>query len=118
MPIVLALLDGVRWQGEPVVGERPQALLAALAAGRVVSVERLVESVWGDEPPASPAKALQVLVSRVRSACGAEALERTGDGYRLALPDDQVDALVVRTEAQAARAALPRDPGAAADHAR
>jgi predicted ATPase/DNA-binding SARP family transcriptional activator/tetratricopeptide (TPR) repeat protein len=118
MPIVLTLLDGVRWQGEPVVGERPQALLAALACGRVVSVERLVDSIWGDEPPATPAKALQVLVSRVRAACGAEALERTGDGYRIGLPDDQVDALVVRAEAGAALAALPRDPSAAAGHAR
>jgi predicted ATPase/DNA-binding SARP family transcriptional activator len=118
VPIVLTLLDGVRWQGEPVVGERPQALLAALAGGRSVSAERLVESIWADEVPASPVKALQVLVSRVRAACGPEAVARTGDGYRLGLADTEVDALVLRSEAQAARDALPHDATAAAEHAR
>ena len=32
MSIALTLLDDVRWHGVPVIGERPQALLAALAA--------------------------------------------------------------------------------------
>ena len=48
MPIVLTLLDGVRWRGEPVVGERPQALLAALASGRTIRAERLAEEIWAD----------------------------------------------------------------------
>ncbi|NMT18847.1 hypothetical protein HKA99_31360, partial [Vibrio parahaemolyticus] len=61
MADALTLLDAVRWRGAPVVGERPQALLAALAArpGRPFRSERLVDVIWGDEPPANPAKALQ-----------------------------------------------------------
>ncbi|MFL6159745.1 MAG: hypothetical protein ACJ72D_26965, partial [Marmoricola sp.] len=65
MPLALTLLDGVRWYGEPVVGDRPQALLAALAlasspGARTVHAESLVDAVWGDDVPANPAKALQV----------------------------------------------------------
>ncbi|MGO4255137.1 BTAD domain-containing putative transcriptional regulator [Marmoricola sp. RAF53] len=92
MPLALTFLDGVRWYGEPVVGERPQALLAALAAagGRTVRAETLVERVWGEDLPANPAKALQVLVSRTRNACGPEVIVREGDGYRLGVGDVDV----------------------------
>ncbi|KUO16740.1 BTAD domain-containing putative transcriptional regulator [Streptomyces dysideae] len=120
MSIVLTLLDGVRWHGEPVVGERPQALLAALAtpSGTAVRAERLVDAVWADDGPANPGKALQVLVSRTRSVCGPNSVVRDGDGYRLGLRPHQIDALVVRSEAAAARGALTRDPTQAAEHAR
>ncbi|UMG91865.1 BTAD domain-containing putative transcriptional regulator [Nocardioides sp. TF02-7] len=114
MPVVLALLDGVQWHGRPIVGERPQALLAALvAAGRAVSTDRLVDLVWGDDRPAHPAKALQVLVSRTRATVGADALVTDGDGYRLTLDPDAVDATRLRGLAAAARDALATDPLAA-----
>ncbi|MEV5002550.1 ATP-binding protein [Nocardioides sp. LML1-1-1.1] len=114
MPISLTLLDGVRWDGTPVPGERPQALLAALAtAGRTVGTERLVALVWGEDVPANPGKALQVLVSRVRAVVGAATLVTDGDGYRLTLAADQVDARLLRTQARAAREALATDPAAA-----
>ncbi len=95
MPIVLGLLDGVFWRGQPVRGERPRALLAALAAsgGRTVPGVRLIEAVWGEDPPADAGKALQVLVSRTRAACGPEAVVHEGGGYRLGIATDQVDAL-------------------------
>ena len=61
----LRVLDGVRWRGEPVTGERQQRLLAALVeAGRTgASTVRLAEEIWQDEPPADPGRALQVVVS-------------------------------------------------------
>jgi predicted ATPase/DNA-binding SARP family transcriptional activator len=118
VPIVLTLLDDVRWGGEPVVGERPQALLAALATGRAVRAEHLVEQVWADDVPANPAKALQVLVSRTRAACGPDAVERVGDGYRLGVAPDEVDCLAVRAGTTAASTALASDPAAAVAHAR
>ncbi|MGO9903961.1 MAG: winged helix-turn-helix domain-containing protein [Solirubrobacteraceae bacterium] len=85
MGIVLKLLDDVRWRGTPVVGERPRALLAALAAGngRPVRAEELIELVWGDEPPVNATKSLQVLVSRTCSACGDEAIAREGSATGL-----------------------------------
>jgi predicted ATPase/DNA-binding SARP family transcriptional activator len=118
VPIVLTLLDAVRWQGDPVVGERPQALLAALACGRTTRADRLVEQVWPDDPPANPAKALHVLVSRTRSVCGPDAVVREGDGYRLGLAPDEVDSLSVRSGTSAAAESLVADPASAAERAR
>jgi predicted ATPase/DNA-binding SARP family transcriptional activator len=115
VPIVLTLLDGVRWQGEPVVGERPQALLAALATCRTVTAERLVGQIWADDVPANPSKALQVLVSRLRAVCGADAVVRVGDGYRLGLAPEQVDSQLLRDRAATAHATLETDPAAAAE---
>ncbi|KRC54892.1 MULTISPECIES: ATP-binding protein [unclassified Nocardioides] len=118
MPILLTLLDGVRWDGTPVTGDRPQALLAALAdAGRTLGTDRLVDLVWGEDEPANPGKALQVLVSRVRSTVGASALVTDGDGYRLAVPAERVDALQLRRSARAARETLADDPAVALRHA-
>ena len=63
-------------------GDRPQALLAALAAGdgRPVRPEELIELVWGDDAPSNGMKSLQVLVSRARNSCGADAIVRDGVG--------------------------------------
>lgn len=119
MIVALTLLDGVRWYGEPVVGDRPQALLAALAsAGRVVRAPQLVEAVWGEDVPANPGKALQVLVSRTRSACAPEAVVRDADGYRLGIPGSAVDSSVLAGLAAAARVAVERDPATAVRDAR
>lgn len=118
MPLLLTLLDGVRWEGSPIPGERPQALLAALAdTGRAVSGERLVEQVWGEDVPANPAKALQVLVSRLRGTVGADVLSTEGEGYRLRLTAGQVDALELRRLARQAREALAPSPADALRHA-
>ncbi|HEU4568462.1 MAG TPA: BTAD domain-containing putative transcriptional regulator [Marmoricola sp.] len=119
MPTALTVIGSVRWNGRTVVGDRPQALLAALAAarGRTVPVERLVAEVWGEDTPANPAKALQVLVSRVRAACGSEAVVRDGAGYRLGLPVDAVDALVLDRQVDEAVRLLGSDPLAAREAA-
>ena len=49
---------------------KPRAVLAILAlhAGDAVSADRLIDGLWGDTPPATAAKALQVYVSRLRRA--------------------------------------------------
>ena len=107
MPRALSLLDDVRWNGEPVVGDRPGALLEALVAagpaGR--SAESLIDAVWGDDRPANPLKALQVLVSRVRATTDARVIERTARGYRLGLGRDEVDVLAHADLVENARSA-------------
>lgn len=114
MPIDLCLLHGVRWRGQPVVGERAQTLLAALAlACRTVNAEQLVAEVWGDSEPANPAKALQVLVSRTRSVVGPEALVTEGSGYRLDVPADRIDAGLLHGVTDRALALLEENPAAA-----
>jgi DNA-binding SARP family transcriptional activator len=74
-------------------GGKPSALLARLVldAGRVVSVEALVDSLWGDRPPSSAQKVLQVYVSQLRKALGADAIETRAPGYRLRAEPGQHD---------------------------
>jgi len=62
---------------------KQRALLAVLAlnAGRVVPAVRLIDELWGDEPPATAATALQVYVSRLRKSLGEGAIETRDPGY-------------------------------------
>lgn len=96
----LGVLDDVTWEGEPVRGERTHALLRSLvdAGPRGLGESALVEEVWGDDVPANPTKALQVVVSRARAATGADVIERTARGYRLTLGVADVDAWALRPE--------------------
>ena len=52
---------------------KQRALLATLLLAHgegVVSAERLIDAIWGDEPPATASKALQVHVSQLRRVLG------------------------------------------------
>jgi len=81
-------------------GAKERLLLARLvaASGRLVPTGELVDTLWGDEPPASAGKSLQTFVLRLRNALepernGSPSLLLTeGPGYRLALDPSQVDA--------------------------
>ncbi len=107
MSIRLRLLGPPSWDGSPLVGARPQALLAALVLEpRGLTVAQLVEEVWEDEPPATPGKALQVLVSRVRATTSADVIELTDTGYRLGLEPDEVDVLALGLRVADARELL------------
>ncbi|MCY7341828.1 MAG: winged helix-turn-helix domain-containing protein [Pseudonocardia sp.] len=71
------------------------ALLAALLVerGTVVSVDRLVDAIWGDRPPRGAVGALRAYVSRLRAALGAEArLRSCAPGYVLGVADHELDA--------------------------
>jgi DNA-binding SARP family transcriptional activator/basic membrane lipoprotein Med (substrate-binding protein (PBP1-ABC) superfamily) len=77
-------------------GAKQRAVLAVLLlrAGEVVSVERLVDEVWGDEPPPSAARSLESYVSRLRQLFNGHgpALVRRGAGYTLELRTAELDA--------------------------
>jgi len=78
-----------------VAGSRLRRLLIRLAldAGRPVSGAALADAVWGDQPPADEANALQSLVSRLRRALGGAGLVgQSPIGYRLAIEPGDVDA--------------------------
>ena len=94
----IRLLDGVGAvtdDGEPVdVGPaKCQAVLAALAlsAGSAVPVWRLVELVWGDDPPRTAERTLQSYIARLRKGLGQDTIVRTGGAYRLDVPAESVD---------------------------
>lgn len=84
----------------PVPGIRAKRLVAslALAGGRTRSADRLINDVWGDQPPRSPAGALHTQISRLRQLLGAEHLEGSGSGYRLVGTRTDLD--IVRELAQ------------------
>lgn len=88
-------------------GRRLRALLIrlALAPGRVVSADRLIDDLWQDEPPAAAHNALQALVSRLRAVVGRTTIESGGGGYRLNIPPDCVDLVLFEQRVRAGRAA-------------
>ena len=95
MQICLRFLDSLSWCGEPIHGPRSAALLDSLltAENHGASAAQLIEAIWEDSPPLNPRKALQVLVSRLRSATTSRIIESTPTGYRLGLNRNEVDVL-------------------------
>ncbi|GAA2490427.1 SARP family transcriptional regulator [Winogradskya humida] len=79
-------------------GERARSLLACLLlnAGRVVSVEQLIDAVWDDQPPAGARIQVQNRVSTLRNrlregGLGDEVILRHSPGYLLRLDDIPFD---------------------------
>ncbi|WP_205315092.1 AfsR/SARP family transcriptional regulator, partial [Nonomuraea lactucae] len=95
-----------------VPGPKRRAALAllALAEGRIVTLDRLVDALWPSEVPESGRQALHNHVSRLRAHLGPAAarLETRHDGYRLALGDDELDVAQARASLATARATARR----------
>jgi DNA-binding SARP family transcriptional activator/WD40 repeat protein len=76
---------------------KPRALLAILSlhAGSTVSSERLIDGLWGDRPPATAGKLVQLHVSQLRKAFDAAGdggkIVTRGKGYELRLRPDDLD---------------------------
>ena len=108
------IVDGV---AVDVRGPKRRAVLAtlALAEGRVVTVDHLVDALWPSEVPESGRQALHSHVFRLRGHLGpaTSRLETRQDGYRLALQADDLDLAQVRALLAAARAGAEQDPAAA-----
>jgi len=75
-------------------GPKQRAVLAMLAlqTGSTVSADRLIDGLWGDDPPVSAVKLVQLYVSHLRKALGEEDVIAThGRGYELRLARHDVD---------------------------
>ena len=104
-------------------GPRQRAVLAhlALARGRVVPVDRLIDRLWGDDAPASATGTLQSYVSRLRAAlepgrrgAAATVLVSEAAGYALRLAPGAIDLERFEALATSGRAAMHRNDHAAA----
>jgi len=78
--------------------QRAVFAMLALQSGRTVSTDRLVDGLWGDGPPSSAPKMVQLYVSHLRRVLGSDGarIVTHGRGYELRLSDGDVD--VVRAE--------------------
>ena len=82
-------------EGRPVhiEGAKERALLALLLLqrGEPVSIDRSIDELWGDAPPATARKSLQVRVAGLRRALSGDVLLTRGDGYLVRLEPNQLD---------------------------
>src|SRR5262245_3555338 len=106
--------DSGREVGLPTGRER--ALLAALMLrrGEVVSVDALVDALWGEAFPSTAVKAVQGYVSHLRRVLGSDgAIVTQPPGYVLRIPAEAVDAQRFEVLAGEGWRALEEGPEAA-----
>jgi DNA-binding SARP family transcriptional activator len=82
-------------------GAKLRTLLAVLLlhANEVVSTDRLIDEIWGDDPPPTADKALQMHVSHLRKlleperapGAGSEVLVTRPPGYLLQVAHERLD---------------------------
>src|SRR4029453_14501797 len=77
----------------PVGGRRQRALLTFLLlhANTVVARDRLIDALWGEDPPETAANALQVAVHTLRKLLGADRIVTRGPGYLLRVEAGELD---------------------------
>jgi DNA-binding SARP family transcriptional activator len=103
----------------PIGGGKRRSLLALLLlhANEVVSAERLIDELWGERPPATSAKSVQVYVSQLRrelrgQSPNGELLVTRSNGYLLRLGRDDLDVQrFERTLAEGERALAAGEAG-------
>jgi DNA-binding SARP family transcriptional activator len=70
----------------------------------------LIDAIWGDRPPDTAVKALQVHISQLRKVLAAPVIETRPPGYLLRIEDDRLDvAHFERLRGVAATTPAPRD---------
>ncbi len=86
-------------------GQKQRAVLAMLLLepGRVVSVDRLIDALWGEHPPRTATTSLQNFVSQLRKTLGPEILETKPPGYRLRVRPGELDLDRFRVLVESAR---------------
>lgn len=97
-------------------GPRQQRVLAVLLAGApgAISVDRLVDEVWGEAAPETAAHVISTYVSNLKAVLGGR-IESDGRHYRLRVDGDESDAGELDDALQAARSLIEIDPAIALD---
>jgi predicted ATPase/DNA-binding SARP family transcriptional activator len=96
-------------------GPRARSLLAALLVenGQFVSRDRLIDELWGDEPPATAENAVQVQVASLRRLLP-DRIETRGTAYRLDARPAEIDARRFEAAVDEGHSSMPRQPALAA----
>ena len=87
----ISVVDGDRQIGLGGIKQRSLLGLLLLHRNDVVSTDRLIDGLWGEHPPDTAAKTVQVYVSRLRRALGEERIETRGHGYSLVVSEGELD---------------------------
>ncbi|MDH3306392.1 MAG: AfsR/SARP family transcriptional regulator [Acidimicrobiia bacterium] len=98
--------------------ERGVVSALVLGLGHVVSVDHLVASLWGEDPPATAHAIVQSVVSRLRAKVTDDFIQADDHGYRLEVAADGVDAVRFERLLDTAMRSLDTDPPRAGDLAR
>jgi DNA-binding SARP family transcriptional activator len=109
------VLDGARRVELPAGRGRALLALLILNAGEPVAADRIVDELWGEDPPRTAATVVQGLVSRLRRAFEpgratggpSQLLQTVGNGYRLAIDPESIDANRFKRLLDEARDATP-----------
>jgi WD40 repeat protein/DNA-binding SARP family transcriptional activator len=102
----------------PIAGGRQRALLGLLLlrAGETVSIDRVIDELWGSSPPPTAAKSVHVAVTKLRKALGEGVVLTHGHGYSIELEPDQLDiAVFERLVEEGRRIRAAGDPATAAE---
>ena len=97
--------------------QRTVLALVLVNANKVVSTDRLIDELYGGEPPDAARKSLQSYVANLRKALNKhhELLQGRPPGYVLEVDSSHVDALAFERLVHQARTMLENDPAAARD---
>lgn len=97
-------------------GPKQRLVLAhlLLRANDVVTADRLIDEIWGDEPPEAARSSLHSYVSHLKRALGADRLVSRPPGYVLRVSPEEVDALQFERLVAQGRRRLAGDPAASA----
>lgn len=94
--------------------QRTLALLFATRPLEILSVDRLVDMLWPDDPPESARKLVHVYVSQLRTSFGSDAIVTVAGGYRLGGSPASIDAQRFELLCKEAQQAMARGAAAAA----
>src|SRR6188508_3628983 len=95
---------------------KQRATLALLLCrpNTLVPASRVVDGLWGEDPPASAANLVQGYVSGLRKALGRDAIETRGSGYVIRVAPDALDLQQFERLAHEGSSALERGDAARA----
>jgi DNA-binding SARP family transcriptional activator len=91
-------------------GGKQRALLAVLLVhpGETVSIDALIDALWGAQPPERAASSMHAYVSRLRRALGRDRLLRGPHGYRLVVEPEELDVVRFQSLVASGRESLER----------
>ena len=104
---ILGPLEVVDETGTLLLGglkQRAVLALLLLEAPKAVSTDRLIDSLWAEQPPRTASTSLQNFISQLRKTLGADVLVTKPPGYALAIRPEQVDLTRFRHLVATARA--------------